>query len=294
MFEHYTSGMAGGSQQLLERGGELARLEQAVRALVHGRGGVLIIEGAAGIGKSALLRAVCEQATEREVQTLTARGSELERDFGFGVVRQLLERRMVRADEAQRAELFSGAARLAAPVLGLSGDGSGDSFAALHGLYWLVANLAMNGPVVLAIDDLQWVDEPSLRWLVYLCHRMEGLPVLVAAASRPPRPGHPQLLVELLAVFGVEILCPGPLSEPAVARLICEGLGAAPDPAFVTTCANLTGGNPFALRELIFDLAADGIQPVWDGWTRLRCGWRKRWRSCARAAHFAWPPRWPT
>jgi DNA-binding CsgD family transcriptional regulator len=239
----------------------LARIEQAIRALVGGHGGVLVVQGAAGIGKSSLLCALCENAARQGVQTLTARASELERDFGFGVVRQLLERRVVRATEPERAELLSGAAGLASPVLSLGG-GVGDSLAALHGLYWLVANLALGGPVVLACDDLQWADEPSLRWLVYLCHRLEGLGVLVAATTRPPRPEHSPLLAELLAVSGAQILCPGSLSESAVAQLICEGLGAQPDPAFAAVCARISGGNPFVLRELIFDLAADGVAPV--------------------------------
>ncbi|MGH7750994.1 MAG: AAA family ATPase, partial [Candidatus Dormibacteria bacterium] len=247
--------------ELLERARELSRIEQVIEALGRGHGGVLVIEGAAGIGKSTLLRALREAAAEQELQTLTARGSELERDLGFCVVRQLLETRLVRAGESERAELLAGAASLAGPVLGLGG-GSGDSFAALHGLYWLVANLAVGAPVVLAVDDLHWADEPSLRWLVYLCHRLEGLPVLVAATTRPPRPGHSPLLGEMLAMSGVRILCPGPLSEPAVAGLICEGLGAQPDPTFVTACATVSGGNPFVLRELIFDLAADGVVPV--------------------------------
>jgi DNA-binding NarL/FixJ family response regulator len=252
--------MAGVARQLLERGGELARIEQAVAALRRGHGGVLVIQGAAGIGKSSLLRAVCEHAAIQQVQTLTARASELERDFGFGLVRQLLEVRLIRAAESERAELLAGAAALAGPVLGLGGT-VGDSFAALHGLYWLAANLTMNGAAVLAVDDLQWADEPSLRWLVYLCHRLEGLPVLVAATTRPPRSGHSPLLTELLAVRGIQILCPGPLSEAAVGRLVGEGLGARPDPTFVYSCAAATGGNPFMLRELILDLAADGVEP---------------------------------
>jgi DNA-binding NarL/FixJ family response regulator len=252
--------MAGLVRQLLERGGELARIEQAVAALRRGHGGVLVVQGAAGIGKSSLLRAVCEHAKVQQVQTLTARASELERDFGFGVVRQLLEARVICAAESERAELLAGASALAGPVLGLGGT-VGDSFAALHGLYWLVANLTIGGPAVLAVDDLQWADEPSLRWLVYLCHRLEGLPVLVTATTRPPRSGHSPLLTELLAVSRVQIVCPGPLSEAAVGRLICEGLGARPDPAFVSSCATATGGNPFVLRELILDLAADGIEP---------------------------------
>ena len=247
--------------ELLERSEELARIEQAIAALGRGDGGVLVIQGAAGIGKSTLLRVLCQQAAGQDVHTLTARASELERDFGFGVVRQLLESRVIRADEAERAELLTGAARLAGPVLGLGASSAGDMFAALHGLYWLVANLTMGGPVVLAIDDLHWADEPSLRWLLYLSQRLERLPVLVVASTHPPRARHPPLLAQLLAAPGVQILCPGPLSELAIARLIHDGLRVEPDPAFATACAMVTRGNPFALHELILDLAADGVEP---------------------------------
>jgi DNA-binding NarL/FixJ family response regulator len=247
---------------LLERGGELARIEQAVAALRHGHGGVLVIEGAAGIGKSTLLRAICEHAARQGVLTLTAWGSQLEAELGFGVVRQLLETRMVRAHETERAELFEGAARLAAPVLGLGNGSVGDPFAALHGLYWLVANLTTTGPILLACDDLQWADEPSLRWLIYFCHRLERLPVLVAVTTRPPRPGHSPLLAELLAMGQTQILRPRLLSETAVTQLLSQGMGTAPDAMFVSACAKATGGNPFMLHELIVDLAAQGIEPV--------------------------------
>jgi predicted ATPase len=163
--------MVGGARlagtMLLERGEELARIQQSITAVGRGDGGVLVLQGAAGIGKSVLLGALCEHATAEGMQTLTARASELEHEFGFGMARQLLERRVV-------------------PVLGLGGA-VGDSFAASHSLYWLLANLALSGPVVVAIDDLQWADEPSLRWLIYLCRRLEGLPVLVAASTHPGR-----------------------------------------------------------------------------------------------------------
>ena len=258
-------GVAGGCAgiALLERDGELSRIDRVISAVLRGHGGLLIIEGAAGMGKTALLQAVGEQAAAAGMQTLTARARELERDFGFGVVRQLLEIRLVRAGDAERAELLAGAAALAAPVLGLgSVVGGNDPFAAVHGLYWLVANLALGGPVVLAVDDLHWADEPSLRWMAYLCRRLEDLPILVAASTRPPRAYHPALLVELLAVDGAHILHPGPLSELAVGHLIRQGLEREPESAFVSACARLTKGNPFVLRELIFDLATDGVAPT--------------------------------
>ena len=86
--------------------------------------------------------------------------------------------------------------------------------------------------------------------------------MLVAATTRPPRPGHPQLLTELLAVASGQILSPSPLSESAVARLLREGLEVEPDPVFLSACMNATAGDPFLLSELIYDLAADGISPI--------------------------------
>lgn len=74
----YTFGMAGdawpAARGLLERGGELARIEEAVAALGRGQGGVLVIQGAAGIGKSALLQVLCEHAAEQRLQTFDRAG----------------------------------------------------------------------------------------------------------------------------------------------------------------------------------------------------------------------------
>ena len=83
----------GASGLLLERERELA----AVEALLQGGGGVLVVEGAAGIGKTALVGEACLRAEGCGHVVLRARGSELEAGFAFGVVRQLFERRLVGA-----------------------------------------------------------------------------------------------------------------------------------------------------------------------------------------------------
>src|SRR3712207_6237579 len=73
------------------------------------------------------------------------------------------------------------------------------SFAALHGLYWLVVNAAAEKPLLLALDDLHWVDRPSLRFVAYLARRLEGAPVLVATTLRSAEPGtDPALLGEIV------------------------------------------------------------------------------------------------
>ena len=126
--------------ELLERESELA----AVQALLE-RGGVLIVEGGAGIGKTSLLEEACRRAEGLGREVLHARGSVLEADFAYGVVRQLFERRLAGAPAGERDELLTGPAAAARPLLsGELGEASADdtSFAVLHGLYWLAANLA--------------------------------------------------------------------------------------------------------------------------------------------------------
>ncbi|MGH3777368.1 MAG: AAA family ATPase [Pseudonocardiaceae bacterium] len=134
---------------LLERDHELAVLDAALTAARDGLGGMAVIEGPPGIGKSRLLAAARAMASGFAV--LAARGGELEQDFPWGVVRQLFEAEVALADLARRKALFVGAAAPAAEPLGrrrdaANGDAAerdraspGDaSFAALHGLYWLV------------------------------------------------------------------------------------------------------------------------------------------------------------
>src|SRR5688572_27590824 len=122
---------------LLERERELRALGRLLDEAAAGRGGVALIEGPAGIGKSRLLAELRERAAGR-LTVLSARCGELERDFSFGAVRQLLEP-VARTSPT----LFAGAAAPAAGVVDAPGaeEGAGEgSFAVLHGLYWAVLN----------------------------------------------------------------------------------------------------------------------------------------------------------
>ena len=187
-----------------------------------GDGGVVVVEGPAGIGKSRLL-AEARRRADGSVRVLSARGSQLEGEFAFGVVRQLFETRYA------TPELLTGAAAPAAAVFGQLDGGEGASFAALHGLYWLVLNLAEQGPLLLAVDDLHWCDRPSLLFFAYLARRLEGQPILLLAGLREAEPGtDPALLGELAHDPAAARVRPGPLSEAAVATVIEERLGAPP------------------------------------------------------------------
>jgi hypothetical protein len=85
----------------------------AVEELLQRRGGVLLIEGRAGIGKTTLVEVACSRAEELGHEVVRARGSELESGFAFGVVRQLFERRLASAGEGERATLLAGPAAAA-------------------------------------------------------------------------------------------------------------------------------------------------------------------------------------
>ena len=112
---------AAATSELLERSEELARIESALAEARRGRGRFLVIEGPAGMGKTALLAAARTAAAEGGMRVLRSRGTELERNFAFGVVRQLFEPPLVEASELERAELLQGAAGVAAGLLGLPG-----------------------------------------------------------------------------------------------------------------------------------------------------------------------------
>ena len=255
---------------LLERESELAELELACERALEGEGRFVVVEGAAGIGKTSLLRALRDQARGASATVLGARGTELEQTFPYGVVRQLFERAVMRSSPAEREQALAGAAAHARLVLEGTGEappgaaGEDSAFAVLHGLYWLASNLAERAPLVIAIDDLHWADTASLGWLAYLAHRIDGLPLLAAATVRPVQAEAPPALADLLADPATLIVRPSPLSPDAAAALISERISVEPSQGVSEAAHDATAGNPLLLRELANALAAtdDGVDYV--------------------------------
>jgi len=254
---------AGEPTDLVDRARETAILRRMVDRLAAGAPGCVLIEGPAGIGKTRLLVEAVRLADVAGARVLAARASELERSYGFGVVRQLFES-LVR-DPTRQDVLLDGAAEGARVVFdGVAGpDGpSPGNFAVLHGLYWLTVNLAGDGPLVISVDDAQWCDVASLRFLAYLVKRLEGLRVLVVMTVRS---GEEQpddtLLAELAFDPSVTALRPHPLSAEAAGTLVRERLGDGAD-SFVSACHRMTSGNPLLLRQLLRALEEEGVRPT--------------------------------
>ncbi len=240
---------------LLDRERELAELGRALSQAQEGRGRVVLVEAAAGLGKTSLLRAASQAAADAGFTCLRARATELERDFAYGCVRQLLEPAVEKVTGPEREHLFEWAAAQSTPLFAPTGAALASlpvdsSFAVLHGLYWLLNNLADEGPVVLAVDDIHWSDPESLRFLNYLGPRLDGLPVAVLVSTRR---GDDEVedLARLAADPDTTVLRPGPLGVGATAMLCEQRLGAKVADEFAAACRESTGGNPFFLEALL-------------------------------------------
>jgi DNA-binding CsgD family transcriptional regulator len=255
--------------RLCEREGELARVDALLAAARTGRGGVLLLTGPAGIGKTVLLEAALERAGQAGMRVLAGRGGELESGFSFGVARQLFEPLLANAG-AEREALLAGAARRA--LIALEGlrdqataapsEESEPPFAVMHGLYWLAVNASQAGPVLLAVDDLHWADQASLRFLLYLAGRLAGLPVVLALAWRAAgAEEHADRLARLEQIAADDVVWLAPLSPSGVGALLASEFGTAPADRFAAACHAVTGGNAFLLRGLIQQLRADGFGP---------------------------------
>ena len=251
---------------LLERAQELAAIDAVIADTLAGLGRFGVVEGSAGIGKSSLLAGARLRASDAGMTVLIARSTEIERSFSYGAVRQLFERLVARSDQAERSRLLDGAAAHASRLFSAEPPAAqlraseDDAFALVHGLYWLALNLSEERPLLISIDDLQWADEASLRWVAYLVRRLEGTAVGVLCAVRPTEDEDP-VLTELLADPATTIVRPSALSAAAVTDLVREALSAEADEAFCVACHRATGGNPLLLEELIRTLAAERVAP---------------------------------
>lgn len=219
----------------------------------------MLVEGAAGTGKTSIVQACATAAEAKGFRVWQARGLDLERGYPWGVAVQLLER--LHPDE--RARVLHGAAALAEPLVDATAldTADGDPFPRVHGLHWTVANLSETRPVLLVVDDAQWADPQTLRWLCYLLARVEDLPVVVLVTARTGEPTTTEItrLLAHLTTMSTTVSL-RPLSATAVRTLVSRLLPEATD-AFRTSVVDAVAGNPFLCHQLVATVRHEAIVP---------------------------------
>ena len=234
---------------LLEREAERAELRAALVDAARGSGGVVLVEGPPGIGKTWLLDDAAAAASHVGVDVCSARAHELERRVPYGVVRGLLEPAVGAA--------LGGAAAAGARVLGAAAaepGGAEDAGAVVHGLYALTAALAARAPRALLVDDAHWADAASARFLLYLSRRVEALSIALIVGVRGGEA--PEFVARLLDAAPVRRVRPAALSADAVGRVLRDRLGREVGSALREACLTATGGTPLLVVELARALAA--------------------------------------
>ena len=242
--------------------GRVREREALTSALSSARagGGIVVIEGEPGIGKSRLLFELERLADEGGCVVLSARASEFERDLPYAVWSDPIDRHLLELGE-RRVRLLGladpGALAVVAPSVDHDPAGPvGDRHRVHRALRDLLERLAAARSVVVCLDDVHWADRASLDALAALVRRPPAGPVLVAVAGREGQlpVGLGRALAAAMAEDRVARILLGPLSSAEAGELIG---------ADATAIFALSGGNPFYLQQL----------------ARVRARWRRWWRS---------------
>jgi hypothetical protein len=207
----------------------------------------LVLEGGAGIGKSALWREGVDLA-EASGRTLTSRPSEAEAQLSFTVLGDLFAP-VVDGGSAALPALHRRALD-AALLLDESADHRPDLRAVSLAVLGLIRSLASEAPLTLAIDDLQWIDRPSARALAFAIRRLQREPVSILAAMRTERGLTDPIGLAGATSGGVERVAVGPIDRRSFGRLLRGGMQHHVAPPLVQRIYEASAGNPLYALEI--------------------------------------------
>ncbi|MFD0473918.1 AAA family ATPase [Nonomuraea thailandensis] len=230
---------------LFGREREVATLEGLVDG-VHERGAALVVRGAAGIGKSALLAAVTERAEAGNLLVSTASGVQSETHLPFAGLHQLLRPMLGAAGQlpARQREALLGA-------FGMSEAGDPEPFLVALAVLNLLGDTATDRPLLIVVDDVQWLDGPTTEVLGFVARRVRSDPIVLLMALRD---GHPTSLdasdLPELRLTGL---------ESAAAEALLDAQAAGLSVGMRWRVLSEAAGNPLALVELPLALGAGAV-----------------------------------
>ena len=244
---------------MVGRGAETVRLVGAVDRAREGRGGLVLLAGEAGMGKTRLAGEAARRCGDALVLSGSASHSGT---VPYGPVVAALRSRL-RSDPGALADCGPLASHLAMilPELGAPAAAT-DRLTLFEAIRCALAKLAEDRPVLVVLDDLHWSDEATLELLSALAHPLGELSVLVVAAYRSDGlardHGLRRLRHELRRARRLDELVLGPLERDDVAQLLAAVLEDPPSPSLVRSVHDATQGTPFFVEELAAALRVSG------------------------------------
>ncbi len=217
----------------------------------------LVLAGPAGIGKTTLWEDGVDDAAQRGYRVLRARPTEAEARLSYAALTDLVGASF---DETRAALPPVQARALAAALLREPTDEASEGRLVATAFTGVLARLAADGPLVVAIDDAQWLDGASRRVLEFAARRLEGPTGMLTTVRTDDAGDAPLGLRRAFPEERFALLVVGPLSMGALHHLMRERLDVSPPRPVLARIATASGGNPYFALELARTVADDDAE----------------------------------
>jgi DNA-binding NarL/FixJ family response regulator len=247
----------GGGERVIGRESELAAVREFLDTTPKRR--ALVLAGKAGIGKTTLWEVAISLARDLGFRVLMARASSAEAQLSFSALIDLCDgvenEHLAQLPDPQRVALEAALLRTEPQERGPS------EHATALGFRNLLRLLSRRTPVLLAIDDVQWLDAQSLEVLAFLARRLHSDPIGFLLTRRGETPTATERILQRHDLQSLEI---GPLSSGAIRRLLIARLGLSVSRHLLNRIVDITMANPLFVLELGRELIAAGVPAMAD------------------------------